>query len=54
MKSGKKSATISKKNLDSKPAYNEKCLKTKILQWKINIFTITKYQKKTLDVFVYQ
>ena len=31
MKSGKKSATISKKNLDSKPAYNEKCLKTKIL-----------------------
>ena len=49
----------SKKEFDSKPVCNEKYLKAKI---KINltmekptpIFTIIKYQKKVLSLFVYQ
>ena len=46
-----------KKEFDGKPVHNEKYLKTKIKSYigKFHkIFTIIKYQKKTLNVFVYQ
>ena len=46
-----------KKEFDSEPAYNVKYLKTKIKfsNGKINkIFKVIKYQKKVLNVFVYQ
>ena len=39
-----------KKEFDSEPVYSEKYLKTKSTQ----IFTLIKYQKKALNVFVYQ
>ena len=53
----KKSQQHYQKEFNIKPVYNEKYLKTKIKPYdgKINtIFTIIKYQKKALNVFVYQ
>ena len=46
-----------KKGFDSKPVYNEKYLKAKIksyMEKSTQIFTIMKYQEKTLNLFVYQ
>ena len=46
-----------KKGCDSKPVYNEKYLRTKINLMKEKspqILTETEYQKKVLNVFVYQ
>ena len=57
MKLGKNLALLSKKEFDSKPQYSEKYLKTKIKSYirKVNTnFTITKHQKKDLNVFVYE
>ena len=45
-----------KKEFDSEPVYNEKYLRTKINSYKekaTQIFTVIKYQKKTLSVFFY-
>ena len=45
------------KEFDSAPVYNEKYLKAKIksiTKKSTQIFTIIKYQKKILNVFVYQ
>ena len=50
----KKVSKIIEKEFGSKPAYNEKYIKTKIIEKSTQIFTIIKYQKKTLNVFVYQ
>ena len=53
----KKVSNIIKKEFDSSPIYNEKYIKTKlnlIIEKSTQIFTIMKYQKKALSVFVYQ
>ena len=53
----KKFSNIIKKEFDGKPVYNEKYLKTKIkscIEKSTQIFTIMKYQKKALNVLVYQ
>ena len=45
-----------KKEFDSEPVYNEKYLRTKINSYKekaTQIFTVIKYQKKTVSVFFY-
>ena len=57
MKLEKKSTTLSKKEFDSKPVYNDKYLKTKLKFYngKINtIFHNNKTQKNALNVCVYQ
>ena len=58
IKSGKKSVIITKKEFNSKPVHNEKCLKTKAKSFEcktiINFFIVMKYQKKALIIFVYQ
>ena len=58
MKFGKKVSNIIKKEFDSKLVYTEKYLKTKIKSYtgKINpnFHNNKKYQKKALNVFVYQ
>ena len=46
-----------RKEFDSKPVYNEKYLKAKIKSYNgksTQIFTITKYQEKVLNLFIYQ
>ena len=46
-----------KKEFDSEPVYNEKYLKTKkylIIEKRTQIFTIIKYQKNVLNLFVHQ
>ena len=54
----KKVKNIIKKEFDSEPVYNEKYLKAKIknpvMEKSKQIFTIIKYQKKVLNLFVYQ
>ena len=53
----KKVSNIIKNELDSKPEYNEKYLKMKMKSYNgksMQIFTIIKYEKKALNVFVYQ
>ena len=54
----KKVKNIIKKEFDSEPVYNEKNLKAKIknpvMEKSKQIFTIIKYQKKVLNLFVYQ
>ena len=58
MKKYEKVSSIIKKEFDSKPVYNEKYLKTKAIyltmEKSTQIFAIIKYQKKALNVFVYQ
>ena len=52
----KKVSNSIKKGFDSGPVYNEKYLKTKknfIMEKSTQIFTVPKYQKKVLNVFVY-
>ena len=49
--------TVSKKEFDSEPVCNEKYLRAKInliMEKSTQIFTIIKYQKKVLNLFVYQ
>ena len=46
-----------RKEFDSKPGYNEKCLKAKIKSYNgksTQIFTIIKYHEKVLNLFIYQ
>ena len=54
----KKVSRIIKHEFDSKPVYNEKYQNTKKKQpynrKRTQIFTIIKYQKKVLNIFVYQ
>ena len=48
---------IIKKEIDSEPVYNEKYLTAKknyIMEKSTKIFTIIKYQKNVLSLFVYQ
>ena len=48
---------IIKKEIDSEPVYNEKYLtakKNSIMEKSTKIFTIIKYQKNVLSLFVYQ
>ena len=48
---------IIKKEIDSEPVYNEKYLtakKNSIMEKSTKIFTIMKYQKNVLSLFVYQ
>ena len=58
MKKYEKVSSIIKKEFDSKPVYNEKHLKTKAIyltmEKSTQIFAIIKYQKKALNVFIYQ
>ena len=52
-----KVSNIIKKNFAGEPVYNEKYLKNKIKCYKrklTQIFTITNYQKKDVNVLVYQ
>ena len=57
MKFGKKVKNIIKKEFDSEPVYNEKCLRPKIktiMEKSTHIFTTLKCQKKVLNWFVSQ